>query len=237
VVKPQIAFFEQLGWRGVRLLHEIVNRARSAGLLVVLDAKRGDIGSTAAGYARAYLGPDAPLPVDALTVYPYLGADSLAPFIEAARAGGSGLFVLVRTSNPGSSDVQDLCADDEPVYARVARMLAPLGESLRGATGWSSLGVVVGATFPEPAARVRKLLPHAPLLVPGYGAQGGSARDAVRAFVRGEGGRLEGGLVNASRSILFPPDGAAATDAKSWERAVDAALDRAINELRDAIAG
>lgn len=235
IVKPQIAFFEQLGWRGLRALDRICAHARAAGLMVLLDAKRGDIGSTAEGYAAAYLGAVAALPVDALTVNPYLGFDTLAPFVTAARANGRGLFVLVRTSNPGSGDLQDREIDGEPLFVRVARGLAADGEGLRGSeTGWSSLGVVCGATWPEQALRVRAVLPRSLFLVPGYGAQGGSAAAAVASFVPGPAG-LEGGLVNSSRAILFPDAARGASDARAWERAIDAALERATAELGEAV--
>ncbi len=232
IIKPQIAFFERLGWRGVRTLEAVVGRARELGLSVLLDAKRGDIGSTAAGYAEAYLGAEAALAADAMTVNPYLGRDTLSPFVERARDHGRGLFVLVKTSNPGSGDFQDrTLAAGGPLYEAVAGSLAATAGELRGpATGWSSLGVVVGATWPGEGERVRRLLPHSLFLVPGYGAQGGSAAAAVRGFVPGPDGRLEGGVVNSSRGILFPAGGEA-TDARGWERAIDGALDRAIDEL------
>jgi len=237
VVKPQIAFFEQLGWQGLRALERVAQRARAAGLLVLLDAKRGDMSSTAEGYAAAYLGADATMPADALTVNPYLGFDTLAPFAAAAKANGRGVFVLVKTSNPGSGDLQDLEVDGGPLFLRVAHGLAPLAASLVGPkTGWSSLGVVCGATWPEQARRVREALPRALFLVPGYGAQGGSAASAVVSFVRGPAG-LEGGIVNSSRAILFPESGRRAGDARAWERAIDDAIDRATGELGEAVRG
>lgn len=236
IVKPQIAFFEQLGWRGIRALERLCARARAAGLLVLLDAKRGDIGSTAEGYASAYLGAQAAIPADALTVNPYLGFDTLEPFAAAARANGRGLFVLVKTSNPGSGDLQDRELDGVPLFVTVARGLGGLAQDMVGArTGWSSLGVVCGATWPEQAFRVREALPRSLFLVPGYGAQGGSAAAAVASFVPGPEGR-EGGIVNSSRAIVFPEAAIAAQDARSWERAIDAALDRAIDELGEAVA-
>ena len=242
IVKPQIAFFERLGWRGLRALERLVEKARSDDLLVLLDAKRGDIGSTAAGYAAAYLGPRAALPVDAMTLNPYLGRDSLAPFLDRARHHGRGLFVLVKTSNPGSGDFQDRFVTGEgsaaenpaTLFEVVAETLAEEALALRGpATGWSSLGVVVGATYPGESARVRQRLPHSLFLVPGYGAQGGDARAALKGFVRGPDGHLEGGIVNSSRGILFPP-GSDTNDAKRWERAIDEALERSTDELSEA---
>ncbi|MEE8524580.1 MAG: orotidine-5'-phosphate decarboxylase [Thermoanaerobaculia bacterium] len=235
VVKPQIAFFERLGWRGLRILGEIVKRARDGGLSVLLDAKRGDIGSTAAGYAEAYLGPEAMLPVDAMTVNPYLGADTLEPFYQQLRLHGRGLFVLVKTSNPGSGDFQDrVLAEGGSLCDAVAAALAATADDLRGPlTGWSALGVVAGATYPGDGERIRRLLPHSLFLVPGYGAQGGDAQAAVRGFVAGPGGCLEGGIVNSSRGILFPA-AAQTDDRRRWDRSIDEALDRAIAELSTA---
>ena len=237
VVKPQIAFFERLGWRGLRVLERLVAQARRQRLLVLLDAKRGDVGSTAAGYAAAYLGSDAALECDAMTLNPYLGRDSLKPFLDQARQQGRGLFVLVKTSNPGSGDFQDRRVEDGSTLSEaVAEALAEEARALRGpVTGWSSLGAVVGATYPHQSERIRARLPHSLFLVPGYGAQGGSARAALAGFVRGTSGQLEGGIVNSSRGILFPPSGDTG-DAARWERAVDEALERSIGELREASA-
>lgn len=236
VLKPQIAFFEQLGAAGIAVLERFVVAARERELMVLLDAKRGDIGSTADGYARAYLEPGAACEVDAITLSPYLGRDSLEPFVSRAETFGRGLFVLAKTSNPGSGDLQDLELKDGLVHEAVTRRLAQLGERLLGpATGWSSLGLVVGATYPEQAEHLRDIAPRSLFLVPGYGRQGGSAADAVRSFVPGPRG-LEGGLVNSSRGILFASAASEAADAATWERAVDAALDRAIGELGDAVA-
>jgi len=235
IVKPQIAFYEQLGWRGMRCLERVVAHARNRGLLVLLDAKRGDIGSTAEGYATAYLEPESALSADAITLNPYLGLDTLEPFATRAEANDRGLFVIVKTSNPGSGDLQDRDVEGAPLFERTATMLAPLAQRLAGPeTGWSSLGVVVGATYPEQAERVRERLPHSLFLVPGYGSQGGSAREAVRGFVSGPKG-LEGGIVSSSRAALFPPN-SATSSASAWEAAVDAGLDAATSELAAATA-
>lgn len=236
-VKPQIAFFEQMGSGGMAALERVMAAARERELLIVLDAKRGDIGSTAEGYARAYLEPGAAAEADALTLNPYMGLDTLAPFAERAAAYGRGLFVLAKTSNPGSGDLQDRVLEKEgPVYEVLAASLAPMADELQGpATGWSSLGIVAGATYPEQAERLRALLPNALFLVPGYGAQGASAADAVRSFVPGPSG-LEGGLVNSSRGLLFPAAGEEAADAGGWEQAVDEAVARAADELQAAVA-
>ena len=236
VVKPQIAFFEAFGARGMAALERIVAVARKRDLAVVLDAKRGDIGSTADGYARAYFEPGAACEVDALTLNPYLGLDSLRPFADRAVSHGRGLFVLTHTSNPGAADYQERKLEKGgPLYTAVAESLVPLCEELVGpATGWSSLGLVAGATHPESAERLRELLPRAIFLVPGYGAQGGTASDAVRGFVPGPAG-LEGGLVNSSRGVTFPQAAQSADTAADWERAIDQAIDRATGELAEAV--
>lgn len=233
VIKPQIAFFEQLGWRGMRVLEALLARARERGLLVILDAKRGDLASTARAYAESYLLPNSPCRADAITLSPYLGLDSLDPFVEASRAHGAGLFVLARTSNPGARDFQSLLVDGVPLYERVALALRPLADELRGASGWSNLGVVAGATYPAEAEQLRRALPDALFLVPGYGAQGASARAAVTSFVR-RGAQLEGGMVNSSRAILYG-DAPAASDMKAWRSGFEQRLEAARRELSEAV--
>jgi orotidine-5'-phosphate decarboxylase len=235
IIKPQIAFFEQLGWRGMRVLDGLCRRARELDLMVLLDAKRGDIGSTAEGYVGAYLASDAAMPVDAMTLNPYLGFDTIEPFARVADRAGRGIFVLVKTSNPGSGDFQDRDVEGEPLFGRVADGLARLQGGLIGPkTGWSSLGVVCGATWPDQARRVRDALPKALFLVPGYGAQGATAAAAIQSFVPGPNGR-EGGIVSSSRAILFPEIARTADEASRWEASIDAALDKAIDELATAI--
>ena len=235
IVKPQIACFEQLGWPGLRALARIAERARERGVLVLLDAKRGDIASTAQAYASAYLEPQSALPVDAITANPYLGSDSLAPFVERAHRHGGGVFVLVATSNPGGAELQARQLDDgRTVSETVAASLRASCDALAGpATGWSSLGAVVGATRPEIAERIRAALPRALFLVPGFGEQGASAREAVRGLVPAAGG-LEGGIVNAARSVLYG-ERESGVDAREWERRFDARLARAIDALAQAV--
>lgn len=233
VVKPQIAFFEQLGWRGLRVLEGLVARARGRGLLVILDAKRGDLDTTARAYAKSYVSPASPCRADAITLSPYLGLDSLQPFVEAARDHGAGLFVLARTSNPGANDFQSLLIDGVPLYERVARALRPLADGLRGESGYSNLGVVAGATYPAEAERLRAVLPHSLFLVPGYGAQGAKIGEALASFVRREG-RLEGGMVNSSRGVLFG-DPAVETTRAAWRAGLRARLDAAVRELSEAV--
>ena len=235
IVKPQSAFFERMGWRGIRMLDHIVRHAHDRGLLVLMDAKRGDIGSTATAYAEAYLADDAPLRSEALTISPFLGRDTLAPYLDVARANGAGVFILVKTSNPGSGDYQDLQIGDRSLSERIAESLGGLAVDIAGPqTGWSSLGIVVGATYPKQGEQLREILPRAPFLIPGYGAQGGGADDAERGFVAGPNGP-EGGIVNSSRAVLFPAAGET-EDAAAWEDAIDTALNQAVDGLRDALA-
>ena len=198
-VKPQVACFERLGADGWRALQATAEHARAAGLLVLADAKRGDIDISAQRYAQAFLAPGG-LKADALTVNPYLGADSLAPFVEVARAAGAGLFVLVRTSNPGAADLQDLeLAGGGRVWERSAQLVDALGGAGGAESGLSDVGAVVGATAPEHLARARELMPRAVFLLPGIGAQGGRVEDLTPAFAPGRAG----GLVTSSRSIVF----------------------------------
>lgn len=201
--KPQSAFFEALGPAGITALATVMKRARSLGVPVLLDAKRGDIGSTAAAYATAYLG-DGPLAADALTVNPYLGFDTLEPFIDQALANGRGLFVLLRTSNPGSADLQGLeLASGVPVYRRLAQSLARRAAELpRDAAGYTLLGSVIGAGHSAELRELRELLPASWFLLPGYGTQGGSAASARPAFAT-DG---LGALVSASRSLTYAED-------------------------------
>ncbi|WP_273186178.1 orotidine-5'-phosphate decarboxylase [Hyphomonas adhaerens] len=230
VVKPQVGLFERHGPDGMRALQRVCQASKEAGLLVITDAKRGDIGSTAKGYALAYLSPAAPFPSDAVTVNPYMGLDTLEPFLEQAEANGKGVVVLARTSNPGSSDFQARDLEGAPLYARVVEALAPAIERLKGAEGWSSLMLVAGATGPDEARHLRQLAENALFLVPGYGAQGGGAADALAGFKRA-GNRLEGGVVNASRSVTFPDGADSAATRTEWTAIVEAAIDEAQADL------
>jgi orotidine-5'-phosphate decarboxylase len=201
-VKPQLAFFEVHGSDGIAAFERVAAYARDAGLLVIVDGKRGDIGSTARAYADAYLEPaEGRRPVaDALTVNTYLGRDSLEPFVAACRRGGGGLFCLVKTSNAGSVDVQDLAlSDGRPLWQQVALLVRELGEELVGECGLSSVGAVVGATHPRAIGEARRLLPQSILLLPGVGAQGATPADIARAFTSGPASAL----VNASRSVIY----------------------------------
>ncbi|MDX6467249.1 MAG: orotidine-5-phosphate decarboxylase [Gaiellaceae bacterium] len=201
-VKPQSAFFEALGADGVRAFERVCDYARAAGLLVIADVKRGDIGSTSAAYAEAFVRRrgDAPPLADCMTVSPYLGGDSIAPFLDACRDDGAGLFCLVKTSNPGGADVQDATlADGRPLWQHVAGLVDAWGSDLVGDRGLSAVGAVVGATYPREVAEARRLLPRAVLLLPGIGAQGGSPADLAAAFENG----AAGALVSASRSVIY----------------------------------
>jgi orotidine-5'-phosphate decarboxylase len=201
-VKPQSAFFEALGADGFRALEEVCDYSRSAGLLVVLDAKRCDIGSTSRAYSAAFLEPrdgDPPL-ADALTASPYLGLDSVEPFLAACRRHGSGVFFLVRTSNAGAADVQDLAlSDGRPLWHHLAELVREWGEPLVGEKELSSVGAVVGATHPRAVSEARRLLPQSPILLPGVGAQGATPADVARAFTAGPASAL----VSASRSVIY----------------------------------
>lgn len=227
-VKLQSAFYELLGVPGLRALLETVRVARAAGLLVIVDAKRGDIASTAAAYAEAFLGEldwrgetIETIGADCATVSPFLGRDSLEPWVEVCRRRGTGMLVLVRTSNHGSADVQGLRLEGGgSVDERVASMVEELGEGLIGAAGYSSVGAVVGATFPAEAARLRQLMPRTIFLLPGYGAQGGGAEGLAACFDR-EG---LGALVSASRSVTSPRGGEAAASAEAYRALVRASV-------------
>ena len=200
-VKPQVAFFEALGGYGLTALERVCDAAAERGLLVIVDAKRGDIRSTAEAYAEAWLAPrDGGRPVaDALTVNPYMGGDSVEPFL-AACGQGAGLFVLARTSNPGAGDLQEQpLLEGRPLWERTAELIAEWGAGLIGECGLSSVGAVVGATQPDAVERARELMPAQILLLPGVGAQGGSAGDLAAAFRD----HPAGGLVVAARSVIY----------------------------------
>jgi orotidine-5'-phosphate decarboxylase len=196
-IKPQLAFFEARGVDGLRALTEVLRLARSLGLVTIADAKRGDIGSTSAAYAEAFLG-DGDFGCDAVTVNPYLGSDALAPFVARVRT-GRGLFVLVKTSNPSSGEFQDRPVPVRPLWEMVAERVHGWGSDFIGPQDLTPVGAVVGATYPEHARRARELMPNSVVLVPGYGTQGAGADDAVAA-ARADG---SGVIVNSSRSLMY----------------------------------
>lgn len=228
-VKPQSAFFEALGADGAVAWERVVRASREAGLLVIGDVKRGDIGSTARAYATAFLegtGPeDEPHLCDAVTLNPMLGSDSIQPFVEACARTGRGLYILVRTSNPSSAEFQ---APGSPCLSeRVADAVKQWGSELVGREGWSSVGAVVGATHPDELSALRARMPQTPLLLPGYGAQGAGARDVVAAFTG-----LDGALVNSSRGILFA---GAKQPERDWREATLEAVETMATDLRGAL--
>jgi orotidine-5'-phosphate decarboxylase len=230
ILKPQAGLFERHGWEGMRALAKVCDAAKEVGFIVLMDAKRGDIGSTAEGYASAYLKTDAPFACDALTVNPYMGLDTLEPHVRAAEDSGKGVIVLARTSNPGSADYQARNLEGAPLYARVVESLAPMMERLKGSSGWSGLMLVTGATGPDEARKLRALAPQALFLVPGYGAQGAGAQDAVAGFVNGHGG-----CVNASRSVTFPQGTETAGNQAEWGNLIREAIRSAQHDLKSAI--
>ena len=201
-VKPQIAFFEALGADGAVALEAVCAHAREIGLLVIADGKRGDIGSTARAYAAAFLEPRgrlAPL-ADALTVSPFLGRDSVDPFLAACRRHGAGVFVLVHTSNAGARDIQEATlSDGRPLWHHVAELVVEWGADLVGERGLSSVGAIVGATYPRAVGEARRTMPQAIILLPGVGAQGATPADVARAFTSGPAS----GLVTVSRSVIY----------------------------------
>lgn len=202
--KPQLACFERFGADGWAAFEDVAQAASDAGLLVIADAKRGDVDATSRHYAAAFLRR----PIDALTVNPMLGTDAVQPFLDAAAATGTGLFILVRTSNPGAAELEDLpLADGRLWHQAVAERVRGWGEEIpHRDAGLSSIGAVVGATVPEHLTRLRELMPEQPFLLPGVGAQGGDPAALSPAF----GGFMAGALVSASRSVIYADDPAAA---------------------------
>ena len=205
-IKQQLAYFEMMGHNGLDAFQEIVNYAKSKDLIVIADAKRGDIGTTSQGYANTFLGEtslddykEKIYDTDFVTVNPYMGTDCIKPFIEDSKKYGKGVFVLVKTSNKSSGELQDLKLENgNKVYEQVATLVEEWGKDLIGEYGYSSISAVVGATYPEQLKEIRKLAPHTFFLIPGYGAQGGKAEDIALGF--DENGI--GGIVNASRSLM-----------------------------------
>ncbi len=237
-VKPQAAFFEELGPPGCVALANVIRHARRAGLIVICDAKRGDIGTTAEAYARGYLaGEDvdaAPWGADALTVNPYLGADTLEPFVKVAQERGGGIYVLVRTSNPGAGTFQDRVSEGCKQFEHVASVVAGLAAKTLDAEGWGAVGAVVGATYPQELADLRAAMPGVPFLVPGYGSQGGTAADVAAAF----GADGLGALVNNSRGINFAYRSEAYRNRfapDQWEAAIEQATRDMIADLAGAL--
>lgn len=241
IVKPQMAFYEMYGVAGVEAFEKTVRYAQEKGLLVIEDGKRNDIGSTCLAYASGHLGKvglfDQEVPsldVDWLTVNPYLGQDGLNPFIDNCQKYGKGIFVLVKTSNPSSGQFQDVLVKntDKPLYMTVAEVTAKLAENHLGEKGYSCVGAVVGATYPEEALEIRKILNKSIFLVPGYGKQGGGAMDTMPCF-NADG---YGAVVNSSRGIIFAyNEKDASCQEENWHQAVRAAAQRMREDLRGAL--
>ena len=228
-VKPQAAYYERLGWRGLEVMERTIAYAREKDLFVIADIKRGDIGSTAQAYADAWLGEtrvgEASHPVfnaDCVTLNGYMGSDTIEPFVEACKAGDKCLFLLVKTSNPGSGELQNMVAGDRLVYKVMGDMTAKLGKGTEGRYGFHLAGAVVGATYPSDMRELRRRLEHTFFLVPVYGAQGGTAEDVQYAFNK----YGHGAIVNASRSIMcaWQKTGRDGTDYQEAARAAAVAM-------------
>lgn len=219
-VKPQLAYYELLGWEGMKVFWETCSYAKEKGLIVIADGKRNDIGSTCEAYADAYLYDESP--VDALTVNPYLGSDGILPFVERCRQNNKGIFILVKTSNASSGEIQDLPSGDEAVHEHIAQLVEAWGREEIGESGFSSIGAVVGATYPEELTYLRGLMARSILLLPGYGAQGATAADVKRGFL--ENGT--GAIVNAARSIIYASSG------KDWQEAAELEATKMAEEMR-----
>jgi orotidine-5'-phosphate decarboxylase len=204
-IKPQSAYYEMYGIEGIKAYYDTMTYAKRRGMYVIADGKRNDIGATSEAYATAYLGETdlfgdytrAFMP-DYLTVNPYLGTDGILPFVKKCEEFDKGIFVLVKTSNPSSGEIQDLIADGEEIYVKVAKLVNKWGESTINDLGYSSVGAVVGATYPEQSKKLREIMPNTIFLVPGYGAQGGKAEDIKHLFDQ-DG---LGAIVNSSRAIM-----------------------------------
>ncbi|MFP4355190.1 MAG: orotidine-5'-phosphate decarboxylase [Phycisphaerae bacterium] len=230
-VKPQIAYFEVYRHEGIQLYFDVVARARQVGLVVIGDAKRGDIGSTAEAYAAGHLSGESD--VDALTVNGYFGADGLQPFVSQARQTGRGLFVLVRTSNPSAQTIQDFQdASGKTFYTHIAQQVADLGSQpeLVGSRGYSCVGAVVGATWPKEARQLREVMDRQIFLVPGYGAQGATAEDCAASF-KDDG---TGAIVNASRSVIYAHQRKEFADL-DWKQAVARAAEQFAQDIARAV--
>jgi orotidine-5'-phosphate decarboxylase len=228
IVKPQLACFEAIGPHGMTALADVIAHARSKGLLVLADGKRGDIGSTAEAYADGWLG--GPWACDALTVNPYLGHDSIEPFVKTAEARGAGIFVLVKTSNPGSKDFQDLVSDGKTNYEHVAAAVEALAARTAAGGRYGAVGAVVGATWPKQLDDLRAAMPHTWLLVPGFGRQGGRASDVRGAFAS-DG---LGALIVSARDVIFAhgrPEMNAGLADHQWQTAVERACHEMIERL------
>ena len=237
-IKIQVAYYEMYGYEGLKAFDYTINYALGRGMIVIADCKRNDIGSTAGCYAKAYLGGTRvnektmrAFPADMVTVNGYLGTDGIAPFVKECKEKGKGIFVLVKTSNPSGAEVQDLRLENGmTVYERMGELVEGWGSELIGRYGYSDVGAVVGATYPEQGAELRKKMPHTFFLIPGYGAQGGSAEGIKGCFDQ----RGLGGIVNNSRGIICAYKKPQYSGMTYWEAARAARLDMR-EDLRRAI--
>lgn len=241
-VKPQIAFYEMYGTEGIRAFSEVVKYAKSRRLIVIEDAKRNDIRNTAKAYSIAHLGKvrlkefiyEEVFDLDAITVNPYLGSDSIKPFLEDVKNYGKGIFVLVKTSNPSSIDIQDLIIKEgnKKLFEYVASLVNEWGSNFIGMRGYSAVGSVVGATFPGDASILRKIMPKSIFLVPGYGTQGGTGKDVINCFNERDG---YGAIISASRSINYPHGDNLGIPISSFEELVKRSIDNMNNDINDAL--
>ena len=243
-VKPQIAFYEMYGLEGMKAFEETCKYAKQKGMIVIADIKRSDIGTTAQAYSNAFLGKtkignieENIYDVDFVTLNPYMGIDSIKPFIEDCKKYNKGVFILAKTSNPSSGDLQDVKLENgEEVYIKIARLIEKWGEELIGEYGYSSISAVVGATYPKQLEEIRKVAKHTYFLIPGYGAQGGKAEDIAYGFDKNK----LGGIVNASRSLMCAYKSDLWKEKYSEEEFDKATREEAIrmrNELNSAIKG
>lgn len=242
VVKPQVAFYEQYGHHGIKAYEETIKYAQKKGLLVIADAKRNDIGSTAKAYADGYLGeidfwgePKLGFGADALTVNGYLGIDGIQPFIDACNRYDKGIFILVRTSNPSAGDLQDLTVSGEKLYEVMAELVDLWGEAAQGNNGYSAIGAVVGATYPQEAQELRDIMDKGYFLVPGYGAQGAGAKEVIPAF-NDDG---YGAIVNSARGIIFAYQREPFKDkfsSKQYKKATEAAVKEMKQDINETLA-
>lgn len=232
-VKLQIAFYEQWGIEGLKAYQKTIQYAKEKGLMVIGDIKRGDISSTAKAYALAHL--KGPFECDSVTINPLLGWDSIEPFASICKSDNKGIFVLVKTSNPSSGELQNLIAQEKPVYMHLAQSVKAWGEGMLGNYGYSSIGAVVAATYPEEAKRLRKEMPNTFFLVPGFGAQGGKAKDIVHNFDK----KGLGAIVNSSRGILgaYLKEEGENTSLEYFQKSLIKATKKMKQELLEAIEG
>jgi orotidine-5'-phosphate decarboxylase len=236
IVKPQVAYYEMYGIPGMQAFKNTVDYAKSKGMIVITDIKRSDIGTTAKAYSNAHLGrtiingvPKKIFDADCITVNPYLGTDGIAPFLEDCKNYDKGMFILVKTSNPSSGEFQDILSGDDTIYVKVANKVKEWGSGLIGEMGYSSVGAVVGATYPQQLAELREVMPNTIFLVPGYGAQGGKAEDIKLAYDKNN----LGAVVNSSRGLMYAYKSNLWKDKYSEEQFAEATKAEAVRMKKD----